>query len=82
MLKDRTRIERQLSIAQQELSAVETRLAAAGVTGKARNKNALWRHLNADYRQLKRRLLAVAALESREADVIKRREEKAGAVEA
>ncbi len=82
MLKDRTRIERQLSIAQQELSAVETKLAAEGVTGKARNKNALWRHLSADYRQLKRRLHAVAALETREADVLKRREEKAGAVEA
>lgn len=82
MLKDRTRIERQLSMAQQELSALETKLAAEGVTGKARNKNAIWRHLNADYRQVKRRLLAVAALEAREADVLKRREEKANPVEA
>jgi hypothetical protein len=82
MLKDRTRIERQLSMAQQQLSALETKLAAEGVTGKARNKNAVWRHLNADYRQLKRRMLAVAALEAREADVVKRREEKANAVEA
>lgn len=82
MLKDRTRIERQLSMAQQQLSALETKLAAEGVTGKARNKNAVWRHLNADYRQLKRRMLAVAALEAREADVVKRREEKANPVEA
>lgn len=82
MLKDRTRIERQLSMAQQQLSALETKLATEGVTGKARNKNAVWRHLNADYRQLRRRMLAVAALEAREADVVKRREEKANAVEA
>jgi hypothetical protein len=82
MLKDRTRIERQLSMAQQQLSALETKLAAEGVTGKSRNKNAVWRHLNADYRQLKRRMLAVAALEAREADVVKRREEKANPVEA
>jgi hypothetical protein len=52
------------------------------VTGKAKSKNATWRHLNAGYRQLKRRLLAVAALEAREAAADQRRAEKAGAAEA
>ncbi len=82
MLKDRSRIERQLTKAQQLLTACETKLAADGVTGKARGKNAVWRALNADYRQLRRRLNAVAALEQREADVLKRKAEKANAVEA
>ena len=79
MLKDRSRIERQLTKAQQQLSACETKLASEGVTGKARGKNAVWRSLNADYRQLKRRLNAVAALEAREAGVIQRKAEKAAA---
>jgi hypothetical protein len=82
MLKDRSRIERQLSKAQQQLSACETKLASEGVTGKARGKNAVWRSLNADYRQLKRRLNAVAALEAREAGVVQRKAEKAAAAEA
>lgn len=81
MLKDRSRIERQLNKAQQQLSACETKLASEGVTGKARGKNAVWRLLNADYRQLKRRLNAVAALEAREAGVIQRKAEKAAAAE-
>lgn len=79
MLKDRGRIERQLSMAQQKLSALEAKLATEGVTGKGRNKNAVWRHLNADYRQLKRRLNAVSALEAREADAAQRKSEKASA---
>jgi hypothetical protein len=81
MLKDRSRIERQLTKAQQQLSACETKLASEGVTGKARGKNAVWRSLNADYRQLKRRLNAVAALEAREAGVVQRKAEKAAAAE-
>lgn len=82
MLKDRSRIERQLTKAQQQLTACETKLASEGVTGKARGKNAVWRLLNADYRQLKRRLNAVAALEAREAGVVQRKAEKAAAAEA
>ena len=82
MLKDRSRIERQLSMAQQQLSACETKLAGDGITGKARGKSAVWRRLNADYRQLKRRLNAVAALEEREAAVVQRKAEKANAAEA
>jgi hypothetical protein len=83
MLKDRPRIERQLTIAQQKLSACESQLASAGVTDKkARQKNAVWRHLNADLRQLKRRLIAVAAVESREAAAAQRKADKAAGVVA
>jgi len=82
MLKDRTRIERQLSLSQQQLSAWETQLEQQGVTGKAKTKNATWRHLNADHRQLKRRLIAVAALEAREAAVVQRRAEKETAAQS
>lgn len=82
MLKDRSRIERQLSMAQQQLTVCESKLATDGITGKARGKNAVWRRLNADYRQLKRRLNAVAALEAREAGVLQRQAEKAKAAEA
>jgi hypothetical protein len=82
MLKDRSRIERQLTMAQQQMSVCEAKLAADGITGKARNKNAVWRRVNADYRQLKRRLIAVAALEAREAAAVQRKTEKANAPEA
>lgn len=82
MLKDRSRIERQLTKAQQQLSACEAKLASDGVTGKARGKSAVWRLLNGDYRQLRRRLIAVAALEEREAGVAQRKAEKANATEA
>ncbi len=81
MLKDRSRIERQLTMSQQQLSACESKLASDGITGKARGKNAVWRLLNAGYRQLKRRLNAVAAVEEREAAVIQRKAEKANAAE-
>lgn len=81
MLKDRTRIERQLSHSQQQLSAFESQLEQQGVTGKAKAKNATWRHLSADHRQLRRRLYAVAALEAREAAVLQRRSEKDAAAE-
>ena len=82
MLKDRPRIERQLTLAQQQLSSCEATLATGGVTGKARSKNPLWRMLNAEYRQLRRRLIAVAALEKREADAAQRKADKAAGVEA
>ncbi len=81
MLKDRPRIERQLTIAQQQVSTCEAKLATEGVTGKARSKNPLWRMLNADYRQLKRRLIAVAAVESRESAAAQRKADRAAGVE-
>lgn len=82
MLKDRTRIERQLTLSQQKLSAFEQQLAGEGVTGKAKGRNATWRHLNADYRQLRRRLLAVAAVEAREATAVQKKAELAAAAQS
>ena len=82
MLKDRTRIERQLTFSQQQLSVVEAKLATDGVTGKARGKNPVWRKLSAEHRQLRRRLYAVAAIEKREAEAAQRKADKANGVEA
>ncbi|MFM8725669.1 MAG: hypothetical protein ACKON9_11155 [Planctomycetaceae bacterium] len=82
MLKDRTRIERQLTLSQQKLSAFEQQLAGEGVPGKAKGRNATWRHLNADYRQLRRRLLAVAAVEAREAAAVQKKAELAAAAQS
>jgi hypothetical protein len=82
MLKDRSRIERQLTFSQQQLSVIEAKLESDGVTGKARAKNPVWRKLSAEHRQLKRRLYAVASVEKREADVVQRKADKANGVEA
>lgn len=79
MQKDRKRIERQLEVAKQNVATCEKQLESAGVTGKARAKDTKWRHLNADYRQIKRRLLAVVAIEEREAAAIARKAEKQNA---
>jgi hypothetical protein len=76
MQKDRNRIERQLELAKQNVAAFEKQLETAGVTGKQRAKDPKWRHLNAEYRQLRRRLLAVAGIEQREAAADQRRAEK------
>lgn len=82
MLKDRSRIERQLTFSQQQLSVVEAKLETDGVTGKARGKNPVWRKLSAEHRQLKRRLYAVANLEKREVEAAQRKADKANGVEA
>ena len=82
MLKDRSRIERQLTFSQQQLSVIEANLETDGVTGKARTKNPVWRKLSAEHRQLRRRLYAVAALEKREADAAQRKADKANGVAA
>jgi len=82
MLKDRSRIERQLTFSQQQLSVIEAKLETGGVTGKARGKNPVWRKLSAEHRQLKRRLYAVAAVEKREAEAAQRKADKANGVEA
>jgi hypothetical protein len=79
MQKDRNRIERQLELAKQGVSNREKQLEAAGVTGKHKAKDPLWRHLNADFRQLRRRLLAVVAIEEREAAAIQKKAEKLSA---
>lgn len=82
MQKDRNRIERQLELARENVANREKQLEAAGVTGKQKAKDPVWRHLNADYRQLRRRILAVAAVEEREAAAIQRKAEKQNALAA
>jgi hypothetical protein len=49
------------------------------VEEKARRKNAKWRSLDADVRTLKRRLIAVGAIEDREAAAEQRKAEKTAA---
>ncbi len=73
---DRLRIERQLKLAQDNLSQWEKQL---GTDAKACRKNAKWRSLDADVRTLKRRLQAVGAVEEREAAAEQRKAEKAAA---
>ncbi|MFN9975107.1 MAG: hypothetical protein ACK58T_34975 [Phycisphaerae bacterium] len=79
MQKDRNRIERQLEVAKQGVSGREKQLEAAGITGKQRAKDPVWRHLNADYRQLRRRLMAVAAIDERESAAAQKKAEKQNA---
>lgn len=76
---DRVRIERQLKLAQDNLSQWEKQLDADKVEETARKKNAKWRSLDADVRALKRRLIAVQAVEDREAAAEQRKAEKASA---
>jgi len=76
---DRQRIERQLKLAQENLSVWEKQLDAEKVEVTARKKNAKWRALDADRRAIKRRLIAVAGIEEREAAAEQRKAEKAAA---
>ena len=76
---DRQRIERQLKLAQDNLSVWVKQLDADKVEESARRKNAKWRNLDADVRTLKRRLLAVGAVEEREAAAEQRKAEKTAA---
>jgi hypothetical protein len=76
---DRQRIERQLKLAQENLSVWERQLDADKVEATARKKNAKWRSLDADVRSLKRRLIAVGGIEEREAAAEQRKAEKAAA---
>lgn len=78
-LMDRQRIERQLKLAQENLSVWEKQLDADKVEVASRRKNAKWRSLDADVRTLKRRLIAVSGIEEREAAAEERKAEKAAA---
>jgi len=78
-LMDRQRIERQLKLAQENLSDWEKQLDAEKVESTSRRKNAKWRSLDADVRTLKRRLIAVKGIEEREAAAEQRKAEKAAA---
>ncbi|MCH2210137.1 MAG: hypothetical protein MK110_02465 [Fuerstiella sp.] len=76
---DRQRIERQLKLAQEKLSQWVKQLDAQKVDEKTRRRNAKWRSLDADVRQLKRRLIAIGAIEEREVAAEQRKAEKSGA---
>ena len=78
---DRQRIERQLKLAQENLSEWVKHLDADNVEEKSRKKDAKWRSLDSDVRALKRRLIAVAAVEEREAAAEQRKAEKSAAAE-
>ena len=79
VLMDRQRIERQLKLAQENLSQWVKQLDAERVEEKARRKDAKWRSLDADVRTLKRRLIAVGMIEEREAAAKQRKAEKTAA---
>lgn len=74
----RETLERQIAAAESQLKAFEK--AIAGDDTKAQGKkNPKWRELNATHRDLKRRLTAVAAVESRESDAHARKAEQQAA---
>lgn len=82
MLRDRTRLERTLKTAEQQLSAWETALTKAGVEESARRLDPTWRKLSAIRRQVRQRIRAVAGVEKREADALQRKADKAAGVTA
>jgi len=77
---DRERIERQLKLASQTLADCEKQLDKDKVAPEQRRKLPKWRHLDADVRALKRRLLAVKGVEEREAEALQRKAAGAEAV--
>lgn len=72
----RAQLERQLASAEEDQAAWEKKLDERGVASDARSKEPKWRHLDANRRQLKNRLAAVAAVEAREAEAAQRRQSK------
>ena len=78
---DRERIERQLKLAEQRLSAWEKQLDADKVAAEKRGRNPKWRSLDADVRALKRRIIAVKQIEDREEAALARKNETAAATE-
>ncbi len=69
----RSSIERQLTKAETALGARVSVLDSQGVDEKSRRRDPKWRQLDANRRQLKRRLIAVAAVEQREQDCAARK---------
>ena len=69
----RAQLERQLATATDDLTAWEKKLDEKGVAKDPRKKEPMSRKLHATRRQLKTRLVAVAAVEAREAAVAERK---------
>jgi len=65
MALDRAVLERQLSDIKNRLTACEQALASAGIPADGLVRQPSWRHLDADRRQVARRLRAAAAVEQR-----------------
>lgn len=63
MSLDRSRIESQLALAKDDLSACVKSLEKQGVASSGFRTNPKWRSLNAKVRQIARRLTAVAEIE-------------------
>lgn len=72
---DRERIERQLKLAAQNLADCEKQMDKDKVAPEQRRRQPKWRHFEAEYRTVKRRLLAVQAIEEREAAAIERKKQ-------
>ena len=72
----RAKLERQLELATQTLQARTKRLDSDGVDAKRRGLDPKWRTLNAECRQLRRRLKAADQITARDEDVKRRKNEK------
>ena len=79
---DRERIERQLKLAEEQQADCEKVLTNDKVDAKEWRRNAKWRHLDADTRALKRRVIAVKGIEDREAEALQRKADKVAAAAA
>lgn len=79
MPQSRDNLERQLKLAEQQLSQAAAVLTEQGVPEKELRRQAKWRECNAVIRQLKSRLRAVTAKEKLRVEVAQRRAEKAAA---
>ena len=66
MALKRAVLERQLTRIKNNLSNCEQALTSAGVGQEQWSREAAWRHLDADRRQVMRRLRAASAIEQRE----------------
>lgn len=73
----RSSIERQLTQAEAALNTRVSTLDGEGVEEKARRRDPRWRQLDARRRQLKRRLIAISAVEEREKECESRKVEAA-----
>jgi hypothetical protein len=74
---DRTILERQLALAQSELTACESTLSGSGTEQGEFKRDPQWRSLNARRRQIATRLQSAGKIEKRNADLEQRRAAKA-----
>lgn len=75
----RDTLERQLAQATEDLDKRVKELDAKGVASELRKRDPMWRHFNARCRQVRRRLLALAAVVARDEECVRRKAEKEAA---